>query len=114
MLVVDDGVAPALRRSREKKCEQLFRSELAEGYFRVVSKEWHLESSRAHIRMLRGRTVDHRKDFLSFHKFANAIDSNVDKTETAAVDWIFRRSNGSSVVLINDSSSRLMSTNAWK
>ena len=51
---------------------------------------------------------------MSFHKFANAIDANVDMTEAAAVDWIFRLSNRSSVVLINDRRSRLRSNNAVK
>ena len=114
MLIVHDGVAPALRRSREKRCEQLFRSKLAEGDFRVSSKKWRWKSFRAHIRMLCSRTADYWEYFLSFHKFANAIDANVDMTEAAAVDWIFRRSNGSSVVLINDRGSRLRSTNAVK
>ena len=57
--------------------------------------------------MLCSRTADYWEYFLSFHKFANAIDANVDMTEAAAVDWIFRRSNGSSFVLINDRGSRL-------
>ena len=96
------------------RCEHLFRSQLAKGDFRAGSTEWCRESCHAHIRMLRGRTADHRKYFMSFHKFANAIDANVDMTEAAAVDWIFRLSNGSSIVLINDRRSRLRSTNAVK
>ena len=58
MLIVYDGVAPALRRSREKMCEQLFRRQLAEGDFRVSSKKWLWKSFRAHIPMLCSRTVE--------------------------------------------------------
>ena len=58
------------------------------------------------------RAANDRKYFLSVDRFTHAIYTNVDVMEAAAVMMllVLRQRNGSCIVLINDSRSRLTNT----